>query len=370
MSEAASPAAPAPSAAADHPHHLPRRLAIAGAALVVVVLAVVGWRTLVEHPGWVATDDADIESDITPISARVAGYVREVPVGDFQAVKAGQVLARLEDSDYRAQADRAAADVAAAEAQLANLAAQKRLLTANIAAAQAAVAATDATLERNRQESTRQHRLDQDGVGSRQLLEQADANLRQGDAQMAQNRAQVEAAASQLGILAAQEKQAQAALAGQTAALNLARINLGYTVLAAPSDGAVGQRLARPGQYLNVGGQVFSLAADRLWVIANFKETQLTHVVVGEPAEITVDAYPGKTLKGHVIAFSPAAGAKFALLPPDNATGNFTKIAQRVAVKIALDDVAGLGGRLRAGLSVTARIDTRRERDFERTAAR
>jgi membrane fusion protein (multidrug efflux system) len=197
-----------------------------------------------------------------------------------------------------------------------------------------------------------------DGVGSDQALEQADSSARQSAALLEQNRAQIAAAASQLDVLAAQEKQAQAVLAAQTAALDLARINLGYTRIVAPADGAVGQRLARPGQYLNMGGQVFSLAASRLWVIANFKETQLTNVRLGQPASVTVDAFPGRTLKGHVLAFSPATGAKFALLPSDNATGNFTKIAQRLAIKIALDDLDGLDGRLSAGLSVTARIDT------------
>jgi membrane fusion protein (multidrug efflux system) len=345
-------------AAADHRHHLTRRLIIAGVAFGLIVLSVVLWRTLVEHPGMVATDDADLETDITPISARVAGYVRDVPVTDFQAVKAGDVLVQLEDSDYRAQVDHSAADVAAARAQIANLAAQQTLLNANIAAAQAAAAAAAATQDRNRLEAARQHKLIDDGVGAQQMVEQADAAARQSAAQLAQARAQALAATSQRGILAAQVQQAQAALAAQTAALDLARINLGYTRLIAPADGVVSQRLARPGQYLNVGGQVFSLSARKLWVIANFKETQLTRVDVGQPATVTVDAFPGRVLKGHVQAFSPASGAKFALLPPDNATGNFTKVAQRLAVKIALDDLAGLDGRLRAGLSVTARIET------------
>jgi membrane fusion protein (multidrug efflux system) len=348
--------APDPTAT-DHRHHLSRRLILTAAALIAVVLGVVLWRTFIEHPATATTEDAFLETDITPINARVAGYVRDVPVGDFQPVKAGQVLARLEDADYRALADRSTADVASAEGQLANLAAQKALLSANIAAARAAVAGAAATLERNRQEAARQRRLIADDVGSQQQLEQADAAARQSAAQLTQNRAQADAAASQLGVLAAQVKQAQAALAGQQAALHLARINLGYTVLTAPTDGLVGQRLARPGQYLNAGGQVFSLAAPTLWVIANFKENQLTHMSVGQNATVTVDAFPDRPLKGHVQAFAPATGAKFALLPPDNATGNFTKVAQRLAVKIALYDLRGLGGRLRAGLSVTARVD-------------
>jgi membrane fusion protein (multidrug efflux system) len=342
----------------DHRHHLSRRLTIAGAAFVLVVLGVIFWRTVIEHPGRISTEDAYLETDLTPISARVAGYVRDVPVGDFQAVKAGQVLVRLVDDDYRAQADKAEADVAAAEAALANLKAQRRLLDANIASANAAVTSADATLQRNTSEQARQHKLIVDGVGSQQILEQADASARQSAAQLAQSRAQAAAARSQIDILAASTAQAEAALKGQMAALQVARLNLGYTRIVAPFAGVVGQRQVKPGQYLAVGGQVFSLAPERLWVIANFKETQITRAVVGQRAWVRVDAFPGKVLRGHLEAFSPASGAKFALLPADNATGNFTKIVQRIPVKIAIDDLDGMAGKLRAGMSVSAEIDT------------
>jgi membrane fusion protein (multidrug efflux system) len=357
MTDAPAPSMPA-ATPADHRHHLSRRLAVAGAALLVVGLAIVFWRTVIEHPGRIATDDAYLETDLTPISARVAGYVRAVPVADFQAVKAGELLVQIVDDDYQAQAAKAAADVASAQAALANLSAQKALLRANISAAGAAVAAAEATLDRNRREAARQRMLIADGVGSDQVQEQADTAARQSTAQVAQAQAQAQAADSQRAILAAQEQQARASLAAQLANQQLARINLAYTRIVAPFDGVVGQRLVRPGQYLATGGQVFALAPDALWVIANFRETQLTHAAVGQAALITVDTFPGRTLKGHVEAFAPASGAKFALLPPDNATGNFTKVAQRVAVKIVLDDLDGLAGKLRAGLSVTASIDT------------
>jgi membrane fusion protein (multidrug efflux system) len=161
-------------------------------------------------------------------------------------------------------------------------------------------------------------------------------------------------------VLAAQEEQAKATLAAQQANLQIAKINLGYTRIGAPTDGVIGQRQVKPGQWVGVGGQVTSLTPlPNVWVIANYKETQLTHMAVGEKAEVRVDTFPGHTLRGHVLAFSPGAGSQFALLPPDNATGNFTKVVQRIAVKIVIDDADGLLDKLRPGMSVVATVDTR-----------
>ncbi len=341
-----------------HRHHLSRRLLIAGTAFVLIALAVLVWRNWLAHPRLEVTDDAFLDGDVTAISGRVPGYVARVAVDDFQSVKAGQTLIEISDDDYRAQVAKAEADVAAAEAAVANLGAQRQVIDANIAAAAASARATAATVERNRREAARQHKLLSEGVGSGQLIDQADANASQSSAQLAQANAQTEAVRSQLRTLAAQEQQARAALAAQRATLALARINLGYTRIVAPADGAVGQKLVKPGQYLAAGGQVFSLVPRKVWVIANYRENQLTHVRVGQPATITVDTFPDATLHGHVLAFAPAAAAKFALLPPDNATGNFTKIAQRIAVKIAIDNPDGLDGRLLPGMSVRSEIDT------------
>jgi membrane fusion protein (multidrug efflux system) len=179
-------------------------------------------------------------------------------------------------------------------------------------------------------------------------------------AQLQQARAQSGAARHQLVVLDAQKVQAQAALGAQQAALELARINLGYTKIVAPEDGFIGQRQVKPGQLVGVGGQLTTLTPlPRVWVLANYKETQLTHMTLGAPATIAVDTFPGHTLRGHVLAFAPGAGSQFALLPPDNATGNFTKVVQRVAVKISIDDADGLIDRLRPGMSVVATVDTR-----------
>lgn len=341
------------------PHHLSRRLLVAGGVFVLIVLAALIWQTGLAHPARVGTDDAFLDGDVTAIGGHVAGYVARVDVDDFQAVHAGQTLVEINDEDYRAQAAKAEADVAAAVAAITNLGAQRHVLEAQIAAAAASARATAATVERNRREAVRQHKLVAEGVGSGQLIDQADANAAQSNAQLAQADAQTRAVRSQLSTLSAQEQQASAALAAQRATLALARINLGYTRITAPVDGTVGQKLVKPGQYLAAGGQVFSLVPHKVWVIANYRENQLTDVRVGQPATITVDTFPDVALKGHVVAFAPAAAAKFALLPPDNATGNFTKIAQRIAVKIAIDNPAGLGDRLLPGMSVRSEIQTR-----------
>jgi membrane fusion protein (multidrug efflux system) len=220
------------------------------------------------------------------------------------------------------------------------------------------VGATAATLDQNTRDLARQKRLLETGSSSTEASEKLQTGRAQISAQLAQNHAQVEAASRQLGVLAAQESQAQAAIAAARAALDLAQINLGYTRIIAPQDGVLAQRQVKPGQYVGVGTQITSLTPlPYVWVVANYRETQLTHMAVGERAEFSIDAYPGHRLRGHVIAFAPGSGAQFALLPPDNATGNFTKVVQRVAVKIVIDDAAGLEDRLRPGLSVIARVD-------------
>ncbi|MBV9510250.1 MAG: HlyD family secretion protein, partial [Caulobacteraceae bacterium] len=311
-------------------------------------------------PGWQKTDDAYLQSDLTPIAAKVAGYVRAVPVQDFQRVSAGQLVAQIVDDDYRASVAQAEAGVAAAKAQAAALQAQAALQAANVDAARAVVAATSANLAQNRRDLARQQRLLAIGSSSTEASEKLATTRDQLTAQLAQNRAQAEAASRQIAVLKAQEDQAKASEAAQEAALQTARINLGYTRIVAPADGVLGQRQVRPGQYVATGGQITSLIPlPRVWVIANYKETQLTHMAVGEKAEVRVDTFPGRVLHGHVQAFAPGSGAQYALLPPDNATGNFTKVVQRIAVKVAVDDADGLADRLEPGMSVEVSVDAR-----------
>jgi membrane fusion protein (multidrug efflux system) len=318
------------------------------------------WSRWEGRPGWQNSDDAYLQADQTPISGRVAGYVRAVPVQDFQRVKAGTLLVEIVDDDYRAAAAQAEAGVASARAQADALAAQRPLQEANARAARAVVDATAANLEQSNRDVARQSQLLSGGSSTPEAAEKLRTAHDQITAQLRQTRAQADAAERQLRVLRAQQAQARAAIAAAEATLQTARINLGYTRIVAPQDGVVGQRQVRPGQFLPVGGQVTTLIPlPHLWVIANYKETQLTHMAVGEPARVTVDTFPGHVLRGHVAAFSPGSGSQFALLPPDNATGNFTKVVQRIGVKIAIDDADGLADRLRAGMSVVASIDAR-----------
>jgi membrane fusion protein, multidrug efflux system len=328
-------------------------------ALGVLLLITTRWRIWETNASSQTTDDAYLQSDLTPISARVSGYIRDMPVQDFERVKKGQLIAQLVDNDYRATADQLAASVAAAGAQIGTIKAQRGLQDSNVQAAEAAVAVVQANIEQNARDLARQQKLLSTGSSSTEAGEKLKTTAAQLAAQLQQARAQVSGAQHQLVVLDAQKVQADAALAAQAAALDLARINLGYTTITAPEDGVLGQRQLKPGQLVGVGGQITSLTPlPRIWVIANYKETQLTHMNVGAPATIAVDTFPGHTLRGHVLAFAPGAGSQFALLPPDNATGNFTKVVQRVGVKISIDDADGVLDRLRPGMSVVATVDT------------
>jgi len=339
--------------------HAPRLLAaLLAGSLAVVVL--VNWNRWVGSAGSQWTDDATAVADLTPLSAQVAGRITGVSVGDFQIVRAGGLLAQIDPAPFRAQVAQAEANVAAAKAAIANLQAQERLQAAMIAAAQAQLEGTRATAVRNRLEADRQRNLLASRIaGTEQAVEQADAAAKLGDAQVMQASANVEAAERQLEVQHSQEAQLAANLQAAEAALDLARINLGYTEIRSPIDGMVGQRRVYPGEYVGIGSQVIAVVPLRhVYVIANYKETQLTHLQIGQPAVIRVDTFPGVVLHGHVASWSPGTGSQFALLPPDNATGNFTKVVQRLPVRLDLDDDGGLGERLRPGMSVEATIRT------------
>jgi membrane fusion protein, multidrug efflux system len=332
-------------------------------AIGIIIVVSTNWTRWEGGAGWQGTNDAYLQGDLTPISARVAGYVRELPIQDFERVRKGQVLAQLVDDDYRAAVAQAEALVASAVAQTQALKAQQDLQLANVEAARAVVASTAASFEQNGRDLARQRRLLDIGSSSTEASEKLSTARSQLEAQLTQNRAQARAAERQLAVLEAQVAQGEANIAAQRAALNAARINLGYTTITATQDGVIGQRQVKPGQLVGVGSQITTLTPlPKVWVVANYKETQLTHMAVGQEARITVDSFPGHTLRGHLQAFAPASGAEFALLPPDNATGNFTKIVQRIAVKIVIDDADGLADRLIPGMSVEARIDASERR--------
>jgi membrane fusion protein, multidrug efflux system len=347
----------------------PRAFPWLGIGIRLFILLLVGGLIMVvafEWDWWVgsavlqSTDDAYLQADTTPLAAKVAGYVRRVPVQDFQRVKAGDLLVEIVDDDYRAQLEQAQGNVAAAQATIETIEQQKFLQKAVIAQAVATIQASEADLIRYHLEAVRQQALLEKGLaGTRQITEQAVDNEKHAAATLALNQAQLEQQRQQLIVLDSQVKQARATLAAQQAARDLAAINLGYTRSTAPVDGMVGLRQVLAGQYVNVGSQVISVVPlPNVWVIANYKETQMTRVRAGQVARVTVDAFPGAVLHGHVDSWSPASGAEFSLLPPDNATGNFTKVVQRIPVKIVLDPDPAIANLLRPGMSVIATIDT------------
>jgi len=336
------------------------RILIFIVAIGIIIVVSSNWTRWEGGAGWQTTNDAYLQSDLTPISAKVTGYLRELPIQDFEHVHKGQVLAQLVDDDYRAAAAQAEAGVATAMAQAEALEAQHALQLANVQAAHAVVASTTASFQQSERDLARQHRLLETGSSSTEASEKLTTTHAQLEAQLTQNRAQALAAERQLKVLEAQIVQSEAAIAAQRAALDAAKLNVGYTTITATQDGVIGQRQVKPGQLVGVGSQITTLTPlPNVWVIANYKETQLTHMAVGQQAEIAVDTFPGHKLRGHVLAFAPASGAVFALLPPDNATGNFTKIVQRIAVKIIIDDADGLTDRLVPGMSVEAKINAR-----------
>jgi membrane fusion protein (multidrug efflux system) len=331
-------------------------------AVGALVLITTRWNRWESNARTQTTDDAYLQADLTPVAAKVSGYVTSMPVQDFERVHAGQLLVQIDQRDYIAAVNQITASINAAAATIEALKAQRSLQSANVEAAKATIAATTANVDQNERDLARQKRLLETGSSSTEATEKLQTTRAQLAAQLQQNRAQELAASRQLEVLAAQQSQAEAALAAQQANLDLAKLNLGYTSIVAPQDGVIGQRQVKPGQFVPVGGQVTALSPlPNVWVIANYKETQLTHMVAGQKAQIRVDTFPGRTMRGHVLAFAPGSGQVFSLLPPDNATGNFTKVVQRVAVKILIDDADGLADRLRPGLSVEATVETRED---------
>jgi membrane fusion protein, multidrug efflux system len=364
-----------------------------GTPLLIVLMAVAIGLTITRN--WNAweggrveqvTNDAYVKRDLTPLSTKVAGLVREVKVNDYQQVRKGDELVLLADDDYRAQVAQAMAAVDAAKAALENNRRQRELqetrieraragvdqAEAQIGAAQAGREAVQADVSRTHAERIRQEALVATGSATRQRVEAAVADAERFTAQLASREADltqaraalrsselaVEAERRTRAVLESQDLQLIADLHAKEAALTVAQVNLGYTRILAPADGTVGERQVRPGQLVSPGTQVFSFIAGTAWVQANFRETQLTNIKVSDPVDVSIDVYPGERMRGRVLEIAPASGSQFALLPPDNATGNFTKVVQRVPVKIALDE-SPLAARLRSGLSAVVTVRTK-----------
>jgi membrane fusion protein (multidrug efflux system) len=345
------PATPAPSKGKL------RRILMAGVATVALAAAAwYGWDYWTVGRYLVSTDDAYVKADNTTIAPKVSGYLHEVLVGDNERVKAGQVLARIDDRDFKVALDQAKADVAAADAAVASKRAQLDVQQAVIAAARATLDVDTATLTFAAQENKRYTDLATSGYGSVQNAQAAQSRNAGAEAAIQRDTANVASALKQVELLRAEIAQAVAASARAGAIEKQAELNLGYTTIVAPIDGVVGNRTLRAGQFVQAGTQLMSLVpATGAYVIANFKETQLTDVRKDQPVDIAVDMFPGQLVHGHVDSLAPASGQEFALLPPDNATGNFTKVVQRIPVKIALDRTAV---ELRPGMSVIPTIAT------------
>ncbi len=307
----------------------------------------------------VSTNDAYVQADSTIVASRVSGYVSAVMIQDDQSVKAGQILALIDDRDFSAALDQARADARAAQAAVDDLQAQLIEQATLIDRARAGVAESQAALELASINQVRYRKMAGIGFGSEQQSQQADAEAQERSANLARDRAALASAQAQVRVLQAKLAQAQALRDRSQAAEHRAALELGYTTITAPIDGIVGARSVRLGQYVQAGTQLTALVPLReVYIMANFKETQLTRVRAGEPVRVRVDTFPGIDLNACVDSLAPASGLEFSLLPPDNATGNFTKIVQRIPVKIRFDSSEPLAGRLRPGMSVEASVDT------------
>ena len=312
----------------------------------------------------VSTDDAYVDVHSAMISPKVSGYISDVPVNDNQPVKAGQVIARVDPRDYQTALDRARADVAAARATIDTLTQQIAQQRLTVEQARQQVASDQAALIYSQQDFQRYTDLAHTSYGTVQRAQQAQADIVQKQAKLDSDKAGIASAEKQIAVLQAQLAQARATLAQQQANEHQAELNLSYTTITAPFDGTVGVRTLQIGQYVQPGTQLMAVVPlHAVYITANYMETQLTHVLPGQPVTISVDTFPGTIVHGHVESMAPASGQQFALLPPDNATGNFTKIVQRIPVKIALDADDPLAGQLRPGMSIEPTIDTKPRSD-------
>jgi membrane fusion protein (multidrug efflux system) len=329
-------------------------------ALVLVAAAAGGWQWWTVGRFIQSTDDAFVQADISAVSPKIQGYVRDVRVVENQEVKAGDVLVVIDDREFAARLDQARATLEAQQAALAMLATRRVWQQAMIDQADAAVAGAEAEQRRAQLELARQRDLARADVASRQKFETADADLHKADAALARAKAALVAERDQLAMLDAQRRQEEARLHQAEAALRLTQNDLDDTVIRAPVDGVVGNKGVQVGQLVKAGTLLLAVVPlPQVYVIANFKETQLAGMRPGQPVSLTVDAFPGVALRGFIESFAPASGALFSLLPPENATGNFTKIVQRVPVRIALAPDEVLRSRLRPGLSAVVEVDTR-----------
>jgi len=343
-----------------------RRSGIKRTLLAAAALGVIAGAAYYGHGYWtigrfqVSTDDAYVKADSTTVAPKISGYLADVLVSDNETVKAGQPLARIDDRDFKTALDQAKADVAAAEATVNAKQASLDIQQSTIAAARATLDVDKANETFAEQNSKRYANLASSGYAPVQTAQQAASAIAAAQATIVRDTATLEAATKQVDLLKAELAQAKASLTRDQAIQRQAELNLSYTTISAPVSGTIGNRTLRVGQYVQAGTQLMAVVPTTdAYIVANYKETQLTDVHAGQPVDIEVDMFPGRTYHGHVDSLSPASGQEFALLPPDNATGNFTKVVQRIPVKIILDGNASEKGDLRPGMSVQPSIDTK-----------
>ncbi|QJP96209.1 MULTISPECIES: HlyD family secretion protein [Pseudomonas] len=333
-------------------------LGFAGVAIVGVLIVLYAWQLPPFSSAVETTENALVRGQVTIIGPQLSGYVFEVPVQDFQFVKQGDLLVRLDDRIYQQRLDQSLAQLAVQKAALANVVQQRNSAEATIKLRQAVVADSEAQLRKSEADLRRNTALVNDGSVSKREMDVALAANAQSIASVAQAKANLEIARQDLQTVIVNRGSLEAAVASAEAAVQLARIDLSNTRIIAPRDGQLGQIGVRLGAYVNSGAQLMALVPDQKWVIANMKETQMDNVRVGQPVSFTVDALNHRRFTGHVQHISPGTGSEFALLQADNATGNFVKIAQRVPVRVTIDPDQQEIERLRPGMSVVVSIDT------------
>ncbi|WP_097302978.1 HlyD family secretion protein [Pseudomonas chlororaphis] len=338
-------------------------LGFAAIAISGVLVVLYAWQLPPFSSAIESTENALVRGQVTIIGPQLSGYVFEVPVQDFQFVKAGDLLVRLDDRIYQQRLDQSLAQLASQKAALANVVQQRNSAEATIKLRQAALADSQAQARKSAADLRRNQDLIDDGSVSQRDLDVTRAANAQTIAAVAQAQAQLDIARQDLQTVIVNRGSLEAAVANAEAAVQLARIDLSNTRVTAPRDGQLGQIGVRLGAYVNSGAQLMSLVPNQLWVIANMKETQMDNIRIGQPASFTVDALGHRKFHGHVQRISPATGSEFALLQADNATGNFVKIAQRIPVRITVDPDQAQSERLRPGMSVVVSIDTAAEGD-------
>ena len=331
-----------------------RRQILAAAAALVVALAAGVYYFWFVLP-YESTDNAFIEGNVIPMASQVPGRVAELLVKDNQAVKQGDVILKIDPRDYEASLAQARADLAAAHSRVEQAQAQVKASQAKVAQTLAGAVAADAENERAADDLKRYESVESRAV-SKSAVDLAQSQARAASANLEAARSQVKAAIADVTLCEAGVGTANAAVQQAAAKLQQAELNLSYTQVTAPEEGRVTRRVVEQGAYIQPGQALMAIVPRHYWVIANFKEIQLAHMRVGQPVEVVVDAYPGRTFKGHVESIQNGAGARFSLFPPENATGNYIKVVQRVPVKILLDDMPGNDLALGPGMSVVPKV--------------